>query len=564
MRQILSPSRFIRLALLLFAPALLASPISPYLAAEFSLKLTNTSGIQLSQQNYQPWQIQFNQLQFNLIDKHISSAASIDENRNTPITQAQSFTLSNWENEYLPLLNNVPVKITGKSLALSISDDEKHFVLASDKETVLFSRSGKRLWHHAEVSTTISTLISVNKKYIISLFSNGVLRWLNYTDGKPLFSLYLSPETRDWIIWTPQGYFDTSSAFFNPLLFDTSTSVSNSLSQLREMLFSPEKITAALSIEGNQTYRIPENALMLPEASFKIKDGQSVDLCIKTPSSSVHDAIVAINGVTVSRKPAVNTSSGCQFQTQVKLSTQDKIKNIRVTAVSQQTSTRSLPVTQSLNSKPEESSSRQTAFLIPQHSKQTKLIKLLNNNYKIQHPVKQSLERLNNAKFNAFILYLYGNCTLGENDIELVSRDGNENIKLSELSHRLQNVNIIDSLIAIECIVATNTANMLATKRLIYNFMADTGRSTIAQFITKEQLKLATSKQTILESVVSEALEGEADLNDDLSINSEELLDYITRNLPLKNFELTGDQGIYYIYNDQQNSFDIPLKKQAQ
>jgi len=553
---------------LLFAPALMAGSISPYLAAEFDLKLTNTSGIRLSQQSYRTEQIQFNQLQFDLTDKHISTATSIDENANSPVTQAQSFKLTNWDKEYLPLLNNVPLNINGKSLALSISDDEEHFVLASDKETVLFTSTGKRVWHHIETATTISTLISVDKKFVISLFSNGVLRWLNYADGTPLFSLFISPETRDWIIWTPQGYYDASSPFFNPLRFDTTSSASHSLSQLRDTLFSPENIALTLSAENRPTSGISNNELVLPEVSFKVKDEQQVDLCIKTLSSSPHDAMVAVNNVTFSRSVAnpvkANSRPDCQFEAQAKLLPQQTIYNISVSAVSKPSSTRSLPVTQSVEFRSSLPSSSRTAILIPHYSAKKKLPKLLNSGQRIQSPISQAIQKLNNTTYDAFILYLAADCNVVENDIDLFSGDGRNNIRLSQLSYVLQNVNIINSLIAIDCKIAADTVNTLATKRLLYNFIADTGRSTIAQFITKQQLALATKKQTILESVIIDALQGEADLDDDLSINSAELLDYINQNLPLKNFELTGYRGNFYIYKDLQNNFDLPLKKQAQ
>lgn len=567
MRHILKPFRLIKLTLLLFTPALMAGSISPYLAAEFDLKLTNTSEIHLSQQSYRPEQIQFNQLQFDLTDKHISITSSIDENANNPVTQAQSFKLTNWDNEYLPLLNNVPLNINGKSLALSISDDETHFILASDKETVLFSSTGQRLWHHLETSTTISTLISVDRKYVISLFSNGVLRWLNYADGTPLFSLYISPETRNWIIWSPQGYYDTSSPFFNPLRFDTTTSGSHSLSQLRDILFSPENIALTLSAENRPTSEILNKGPVFPEVSLKIKDEQRVDLCIKTMASSPHDAMFTVNGVTTSRSEAnpvkENSRPDCQFEAQAKLSPQQTINNISVSAVSKASSTRSLPVTQSVEFRSSLPSSSRTAILIPHYSAKKKLPKLLNSEQRIQPPISQALQKLNNTTYDAFILYLAADCNVIDNDIELLSADGLNNIRLSQLSFVLQNVNIINSLIAIDCTITSDTVNTLATKRLIYNFIADTGRTTIAQFITKQQLKLAPKKQTILESVIIDALQGEADLDDDLSIYSTELLDYINQNLPLKNFELTGDKGNFYIYKDLRNKFELPLTKQV-
>ena len=570
MRHILSLSRFTELTLLLFTPALMADSISPYLDIEFDLKLNRDSGTYLSQQSYHLGLIQFNQLQFDLSEKTTSISMGIDENANNPITQAQSFKLTNWDNEYLPLLNNVPLNVSGKSLALSISDDEKHFVLATDKETVLFSSTGKRLWHHIETDTTISTLISVDKKFVISLFNNGVLRWLNYADGTSLFSLYISPETHDWIIWNPQGYYDTSSSFFNPLRFNTATSTKHSLAQLREQLFSPEKITDTLTGDNNPSNNISFSTQALPEVSFKVKDDLQVNICIRASQTSPHDTVIAFNGVTVSRNVAepvnneAKASSDCQFKTQTTLSRQNNINSIHVSAVSKRLSTRSKAAIIKTGYKSSHPVSDNTVIIIPRTSRHTKLASLFNNEHRIELPVNQAIQKLDNSVFDSFVLYLAADCNILENDISLHSRDGRYKIKLSQLSHQLQNVNIIDSLVAIDCVVTSNMVNTLTAKRHIYNFIADTGRSLIAQFITKEQLKSVREKQSALESVVIDALQGEADHDDDLLIDSAELLDYIKQNLPLKNFELSGDQGVFYIYKDRQNNFNLPIKLQAQ
>jgi hypothetical protein len=41
-------------------------------------------------------------------------------------------------------------------------------------------------------------------------YDDGTIRWLRLLDVKELLALFIHPDGKRWIVWTPQGYYDAS------------------------------------------------------------------------------------------------------------------------------------------------------------------------------------------------------------------------------------------------------------------------------------------------------------------------------------------------------------------
>lgn len=558
--------------LLVWPVAVFSEALSPYLNPSDQLQLKALSGHEIALSPYKPYQIQFGRQQFNLVEKTI-----IKQKQSSPLpyiakVSAQSFNLRNWDNEYLPLLNNTPLRLQGKSLAISIKEDETQFVIASDQETVLFSNSGKRIWSQAETELSISVLISPDHKYVINRYANGVTQWRRYTDGKVLFSLFLSPSTNNWIIWTPEGYYDSSNPFFTPLQFDTQKTKNIQLAQLRAHLFRPDIIHSIVSgqIESPTPVSATQNNPVVPSISFSGKLYETASICIETPEVSQHKVLLSNNGVTIKnsliKAGEKNLPTGCQHQAQLKFSPYNEIREVGIRAISTSSGYYSKKLIQKVDFSTITPTKNHTAVLIltPPGKNRLSQLSIAFNQAKPKTITKkqfnQELATLNRRNTESIVLYIAASCDTDSNDIYFKDNNGKTILRLNQLSQALQNLDIVKSLIVLDCIAESKKIDFLLTKRLIHNFIANTGRSIVSQFITREHLKLSAQKQSILENTLHSALLGDADLNDDLVINSNELLTYLQQTLELNTFEYTGSNGVVFIHNNSLSSFDLPLK----
>ena len=53
--------------------------------------------------------------------------------------------------------------------------------------------------------------ISADGKLIVATYADGTIRWHRLNDGAELLALFMHPDGKRWVAWTPQGYYDASA-----------------------------------------------------------------------------------------------------------------------------------------------------------------------------------------------------------------------------------------------------------------------------------------------------------------------------------------------------------------
>ncbi|MCK5336835.1 MAG: hypothetical protein KAQ67_11770, partial [Gammaproteobacteria bacterium] len=256
--------------------------------------------------------INFDQVEFNLLTRSVSNRPNPGSSQRTAKLQANSFSIKHWQQQYLPLLDDLPVKVNGKSLTISINDDETQFFIATDKEQALLSSKGDIIWRHEIKEFASEAVISYDQQYIIVRYNNDIVRWYDYQSGDRLFSLFIQPESLQWIIWSANGYYDSSDPDFEPVTFEHNNTGSTSLSQLRHYLFRPDIIQKAVA--GDRTallaaIKLPKDTTAPSISSLNDIDDSNEKLffCIKNSSSGPVRVIFAMNDVTIQRKTISTT-----------------------------------------------------------------------------------------------------------------------------------------------------------------------------------------------------------------------------------------------------------------
>ncbi|MDD5285104.1 MAG: caspase family protein [Desulfuromonadaceae bacterium] len=130
-----------------------------------------------------------------------------------PIVTAEGLNLSGWRDQKYPTLNNKPLKGLGtneNSHALAIRPDLKGFVLGSGRGLKQYDRDGHIIWRIVTGTPVRGINISADNRTLVAELEDGTIRWFSLKTGEEYFALFIHPETRQWVIWTPEGYFDAS------------------------------------------------------------------------------------------------------------------------------------------------------------------------------------------------------------------------------------------------------------------------------------------------------------------------------------------------------------------
>ena len=110
------------------------------------------------------------------------------------------------------------VKFKGQDLgggevfhALAIRQDSSGFVLGGALSLSAYNASGSQLWSVGNLSELWGVNLSADGQILVTASEDGIIRWLRWRDGKELLSLFVVPESRKWIVWTPSGYYMASA-----------------------------------------------------------------------------------------------------------------------------------------------------------------------------------------------------------------------------------------------------------------------------------------------------------------------------------------------------------------
>ncbi|MGA7385533.1 MAG: caspase family protein [Methylocella sp.] len=131
-----------------------------------------------------------------------------------PVTQEPGLDVANWKNSTTPTVNGAPIELRRYESARSLAmvRGTQHFVLGTDRSVCLFDQLGHDVWPKPLPVPDVAWQVNVTAdgRLVIVAIGDGTVRWLRITDGKELLALFIHPDGKRWVAWTPQGYYDAS------------------------------------------------------------------------------------------------------------------------------------------------------------------------------------------------------------------------------------------------------------------------------------------------------------------------------------------------------------------
>jgi WD40 repeat protein len=138
------------------------------------------------------------------------------------VTQApkqDGISIENWENFDHPKLNGKPIKLHewDISRSLAIHPDGHRFVLGTSYSLRSFDAEGKELWSRSGAIEARAVNITGDGRLIVAAYSDGTIRWHGMEDGRELLALYALGDKRNWVAWTPEGFYAATPGAYGVL-----------------------------------------------------------------------------------------------------------------------------------------------------------------------------------------------------------------------------------------------------------------------------------------------------------------------------------------------------------
>ena len=126
--------------------------------------------------------------------------------------------IEGWENTTAPTLDGRPLPLEPyeRARSLAIAPDAGSFVLGTEWLLRRFDSKGTQLWELPAPDVVWGVNLACSGRLIFAAYADGTIRWHRAEDGQELLALFIHlPEgpdgPREWILFTPEGYFQASS-----------------------------------------------------------------------------------------------------------------------------------------------------------------------------------------------------------------------------------------------------------------------------------------------------------------------------------------------------------------
>ncbi|MGC2221609.1 MAG: caspase family protein [Methylocella sp.] len=151
---------------------------------------------------------------FTLGQRRVEIDPPADAKLLAPITQAPGLAVTDWKDSNTPAVNGTPIKLYPGEIARSVAivPGTQQFVLGAQWSVRLFDQPGYELWPKPLPGPGIAWGVNVtgDGRLVVVLYDDGTIHWLRLSDGKELLALFIHPDGKRRVAWTPQGYYDAS------------------------------------------------------------------------------------------------------------------------------------------------------------------------------------------------------------------------------------------------------------------------------------------------------------------------------------------------------------------
>jgi WD40 repeat protein len=156
-------------------------------------------------------------LHFDLRALKLSNQWPADDRTQPP--KQRGLGIEDWIDSDHPKLDGKPIKLEGLELSHSfaIHPDAHRFVFGTHWYLRAFDAEGKPLWRHVAPDVTWAVNITGDGRLVVAAYGDGTIRWHRMDDGRELLALQVLSDKKNWVAWTPEGFYDATPGAFEVL-----------------------------------------------------------------------------------------------------------------------------------------------------------------------------------------------------------------------------------------------------------------------------------------------------------------------------------------------------------
>ena len=94
--------------------------------------------------------------------------------------------------------------------SLAIAADAKRFFLGSAFGLTAFDDTGTQKWRRSTTGEVWAVNASRDGRVVVAAGGDGTIRWYRADDGRELLALQVLPNRQDWVLWTPEGFYQAT------------------------------------------------------------------------------------------------------------------------------------------------------------------------------------------------------------------------------------------------------------------------------------------------------------------------------------------------------------------
>ena len=174
-------------------------------------------------------------------------------------TTAPGLTIEQWKDRMRPTLNGKTLELERfeRSRSVAITPDGSPFALGTERRLLLYDREGAEIWIKASPEVVWAVTISGDGRFVVAAYGDGTIRWHRVSDGEELLAFFPHADRKQWIAWTPEGFFCASPGAEDLIGFYLNRGKDRegefvSARQLWETFYQPGLIADRLQADGDE------------------------------------------------------------------------------------------------------------------------------------------------------------------------------------------------------------------------------------------------------------------------------------------------------------------------
>jgi WD40 repeat protein len=145
-------------------------------------------------------------IRFDMKNLRIIHDPSVDGLTSPP--KRTGLPLANWENSLQPTFDGAQIELddSEESRNIAIAPQNDRFLLGTTWAIRARDANNRAIWRR-DTNDVWALNISGDGRYLVAAYDDGTIRWHTMQSGQELLALLVLPNERDWVAWTPEGYY---------------------------------------------------------------------------------------------------------------------------------------------------------------------------------------------------------------------------------------------------------------------------------------------------------------------------------------------------------------------